>query len=243
VASATRGGRARRFSEYLKSLSAVQRLNIARERLERAQTLTHANICLAEQRRSFLRQVHGIDWRQNRAFETLLITVMYFEVVHICRLWEPPDPVGFSIPTLAGLVDDAEVLVIAEREIVEALAARPADRIGLATENIRQLRQAIERTVEVEGSAALERLRNHRDKEVAHAILWTAREKAGPVALAKSTDADAVLEGTVDIMSTVAGVAGLTYHDFRNELASERATAQKSFNALRPALRAGAAEA
>jgi hypothetical protein len=98
-------------------------------------------------------------------------------------------------------------------------------------------------TCQARASDGSSRLRNHRDKEVAHAILWTAREKAGPVALAKSTDADAVLEGTVDIMSTVAGVAGLTYHDFRNELASERATAQKSFNALRPALRAGAAEA
>jgi hypothetical protein len=236
VASTRRGRRAQAFSDYLRTLSGVQRLNIARERLERTQTLTHANICLAEQRRAFLRQVHGIDWRRNRAFETLLITIMYFEVVHICRLWEPADPAGFSIPTLARLVDDGEVLAIAERE----MAASPEDKTRLATENIRQLRRAMERTSEVEASSALERLRNHRDKEVAHAILWTVREKAGPVALAQSTDADALLESTVEIMSTVAGVAGLTYQDFRDELAGERACAEKFFDALGPALRAGA---
>ena len=66
---------AKRFAKYLGTLIPVQRLNIARERLSQAQTLTHANICLAEQRRSFLKQTHGIDWRHNRAFETLLITV------------------------------------------------------------------------------------------------------------------------------------------------------------------------
>lgn len=134
--------RSERFAAYLKTLTAVQRLKEARERLPQAQTLTHANICLAEQ---------------------------------------------------------------------------------------------------VEDSDALLRLRNHRDKEIAHAILWTVREKRdGPVALAQSSDADALLQSTVEIMSTVAAVAQLTYQDFRDELAQERATAEAFFEGLGPALRAGA---
>ena len=130
----------------------------------------------------FLRQVHAIDWRrENRAFETLLISVMYFEVVHICRLWEPADPAGFSIPSLAGLVDDAEVLAIAEREIVESLEARPEDKTRLAAENIRGAAPSHRKDRGGRGIVGPRTTAGaSADKEVAHAILWTAREKAGP---------------------------------------------------------------
>src|SRR4051812_17254141 len=72
-----------------------------------------------------VRNPSGIDWRHNHAFETLLITVLFIEVVHICRLWEGADPVGFSIPTLAGLIDEVSVFALAERENAEALSVPP----------------------------------------------------------------------------------------------------------------------
>lgn len=236
-----KGHKTSHFANYLQTLTAVQRLNIVRERLPQAQALTHANICLAEQRRYFLGQVHGIDWRQNRAFETLLITVLYFEVVHICRLWESPDPAGFSIPTLAAIADDAKALEIVERENAEALAVRPEDKRRLASENVRLLREAIAKARDIAASPALTRLRNQRDKEIAHAILWTAREQRdGPVALPTSSDADLLLYGTIEIMSTVASVVRLGYEDFNDELASERATAEDFFSQIGPALRTAA---
>jgi hypothetical protein len=71
------------FANDLARMSAPARLELALARLMQTERLVHEVICLAEQRRAFLRNFHMLDWQQNRAFETLLITIFYFEIIQI----------------------------------------------------------------------------------------------------------------------------------------------------------------
>ena len=193
-------------------------------------------ICLTEQRRAYLQRIRGLDLRKDRSFETLLVTIVYFEITHVCRIWELPYPVGFSIPTLARLIDSSDVLAIVEAENAAALKALPEDKRRFASDNIARLKEAIRTADTIAGSAQFERIQNLRNKE-AHAILWTSREKVGHVEIPQRSDTDWIVDRTVELMSTVSSVARPTDYDFLGTAQLERETAKRFFDVLGPALR------
>jgi hypothetical protein len=193
-------------------------------------------ICLSEQRRAFLGNVLSLDWRRNRAFETLLVTILYFEMVQICRLWDPPETEGYSIPTLAEIADEPGVLALIEAEVTDSIKAPPLEKPALIARAMSNLRQAISEVRIIACDPALNRLRNHRHKHVAHAVLKTYLESIGPIDEPRLADSDEVIARTLELRSVFSSTAKSTYSDFGEDRQTESEAAESFFGALAPAI-------
>jgi hypothetical protein len=224
------------FANELGRMSAPARLELAPARLMQTERLVHEVICLAEQRRAFLRNFHMLDWQQNRAFETLLITIFYFEIIQICRLWDPPETEGYSIPMLAAVGVDPGVLALIEDAVSASLKVTAAKKPLAVAATMSRVRQALAVIPVLAGGPELRRLRNHRHKHVAHAVLKSYLESGGAIDEPRLADAEAVLEKTLDLMTIFSSAAQSIYTDFREDQATERAVAEGFFGALAPAV-------
>jgi hypothetical protein len=162
----------------------------------------------------------------------LLVTILHFEVIHLCRLWDPPERKGYSIPTLALVANDPDVLANVEVRIAEQIKNR-ADSVRIAAENRAKLTAALANAEEIALSGELRRLRNYRHK-LAHSVLKTDVELRRHIDMPTALDADVVIGGTIPVMSIISS----TDFDFASDLATERQGADQFFAALGPAIRA-----
>jgi hypothetical protein len=146
-------------------LDAEERIRIAQLRLERTRWLMGEVISLTAQRKAFIEAQRNFSDASYRATTTLLVTIVYFELLQVCRLWDAPELSGYSLPSLAALLDDPDVLAKA------AQMAGEADSNGGAAARVAGLQRAIELCKTTESSDELHALRTYRHKMVAHAII------------------------------------------------------------------------
>ncbi|MEM5493900.1 hypothetical protein [Hoeflea sp. AS16] len=148
------------------------------------------------------------------AYNVLSQTSFLFAVLRTAALWDTADENTASILTIVEYVDDDDVINALAEEHRHAHASLgvgmlnkphsdPAIQAALersiqdsqnrfaekqAWKARRRLRRAICISRKIAQSPALERLRNSRDKHIAHALIQTRRERRNPVAPMKYGD-------------------------------------------------------
>jgi AbiU2 len=226
--------RSMRFKQSLEKLPAPDRVYLARERLGQTVRLVHELICLTEQRRAFLITTlrFDIDWQQNRSFETLFVTIVYLEIMHLCRLWDPPESEGYSIPALALIVGHPDVL-----RAIESALLQDRDP-SIAVVDLQNLQRALGDVPVVESGDTLRRLRNHRHKHAAHAVLRSEHEAGGKLIGQPDLlrDAENIIGQTLKMMGVACSLVSPHYEDFEKIRLRERETAERFFAVVGPAL-------
>jgi hypothetical protein len=140
------------------------------------------------------------------AFTTLQNTLLNYELVALCRLWDSSDPAKESILTIADLVEDNNV--IAELARVERSnwpdpydARRGEDRAKRLDKNLRDVLATINK---IASSSTFYSLVNMRDKRLAHSLEITRREKnQGPISPLKYGDETKILDQTIPVIDTL----------------------------------------
>ena len=114
-----------------------------------------------------------------------------FEIVRLCALWDRAGADRESIPTIIELIKPPDV--------IEALAQETRD----------ELRNAIADVCTILDSPRLKSIMNLRHKHLAHSLIETSLEKAGPVAAMKYGDERDVLFESVPIVEALhRGISG-----------------------------------
>lgn len=163
------------------------------------------------------------------AYNVLVQSFFLFAVLRTVSLWDKADENAASILTVVKYIDDEEVLKALAEEIrqthasyggrllsgpdpdpaVQAAIEKSIERSQLdfaemqARKANRYLRRAICIAKKIEGSPELERLRNTRDKHIAHALTQTRREVVKRVDPMKYGDEVRLLRQSVWLAETL----------------------------------------
>ena len=183
-----------------------------------------------------------------KAFNVMQESMLYFEIVRLCTLWDRYGVERFSIPTVVELADDQEFQqAIHDRTKGHPIEGRvlnpdPAFQTEIeetlrdhnrqsaqweADKSVQQLKCTIKAARSTSKSKRLTAVRNLRDKHLAHLLERTQAEKAGPVVPMKHGDAKDLLEETIEIVEGLhLGIVG-SEHDSKKsrEIASKSARA------------------
>jgi hypothetical protein len=241
-------------------LTAEERFFVAQNRLASTSGLVAEVIRLNEQKQALwaseaIRTMIEDTYSQSIGpSDTLIFTLINYEIVQVCRLWDRFDANGFGLPTIASLLDSDDVLPLIERrlEVQSLTETSKTTGVGLLSllGNFRHespaheqhqgldirvamdsAEQAIKDVARVAGSSAMERLRNYRDKNIAHPIYRTRAEsgkdrqgKKKVIGNIATADLNEVIESTISIMTTLEGLILPNPHDYkerRNEMRDE----------------------
>jgi hypothetical protein len=166
-----------------------ERIHIALLRLDRAKGLLQEVISLAEQRRAIIPVLHP-RWMASPSLPltTFLVTIIHFEISHICRLWDKPELSGYGLPTIAALIEEPAVLSLVETSLKER---EPGEDANAA--KMEHLKSALKLIKDTEASDALSRVRNHRHKHIAHPVLRTREERKRSFDMPRVPDFDSLL--------------------------------------------------
>lgn len=152
-----------------------------------------------------------------------------FEIVRLCALWDGADLDKENIPTVIELIDHPEIIETLAQEIaafwggVEGHLLNPSADSNLAEIEIEALRanekqfgqnqadkarnslqKAIAESKEILSSPKYASIKNLRDKQLAHSLSETRREKkSGPVAPMKYGDERDLLEKSLSIVESL----------------------------------------
>ncbi|MBQ0820058.1 hypothetical protein KBI52_07500 [Microvirga sp. HBU67558] len=238
-------------------LTADERFFVAKNRLTMTSALVIETIRLNEQTRAFFESDFGrsITKAAHSPSSTLVSTVLYYEVVQLCRLWDKFDAGSFSLPTIAALLRDREVFPL----VLQNLATHSKPRVELPVAGIldgeilapvdmreqedkpvlpppnfkariEELESCLSLIFEIESGKALERIRNHRDKKIAHPIFRTQAERKKAIDDVKGVDLDEVVNATVAVMTTLESVLTPTYADYADLRNASRVEAESFFS-------------
>lgn len=137
------------------------------------------------------------------AFTTLQNTLINYELVSICRLWDAADPAKENILTIAGLLKNEDVIL----KLVNAERSNWPSRIDQKYAEERangmdaKIRQTLASIDAINASQQLASMMNIRDKHLAHSLEVTHREKkSGPVAPLRYGDETKILDQTIPIV-------------------------------------------
>ncbi|UVF19469.1 hypothetical protein HPT29_024115 [Microvirga terrae] len=186
--------------------------------------------------------------------DTLILTVINYEIVQVCRLWDKFDAHGFGLPTIAALLNADDVLPLIQRRLEAQSLLRNSNgagfgilgQLGSLTEesstqeqrqgpDVKELmesaEQAIKDVARVAELPAMQRLRNYRDKNIAHPIYRTRAEiskrlqgKEKGIGDVATADLNSVIDRTVSIMTTLERAILPNPHDYevrRSEVRDE----------------------
>ncbi len=195
---------AAREPENFEHLTPPERLFIARNRLgETAGTLRDL-FWLTAQRRAYVSS--DLTHDASPAADYLLRTVVHYEVVQLCRLWDGFDAHGFSLPTLRAILDAKSVRTELQANVAAYLkygmrSPSEGDVGGKTEEHIRDFFDDALGTIrEVENSDQLKRVRNYRDKHIAHPIYATRAERRSNTQQPSQTDVEYIVESSVALV-------------------------------------------
>jgi hypothetical protein len=180
-------------------LTPTERIFVATSRLQSLEVHLLELIRLDEQTRSlqaapFLKQIP----KHTRALDELLDTIRAFQALQVCRIWDRVDPAGFSLPTVGALLSSEEVLSILRADLEEKLLDKVVDygppRFKMAAELTSGLAKAVKAVANHDQSEQMKRLRNWRDRRLAHPIYRTRAERNGPIEKLRWADVTASLD-------------------------------------------------
>jgi AbiU2 len=150
-----------------------------------------------------------------------------FEIVRLCALWDRAGADKENIPTIIELVKPPDVIdalaqetlsywsggdhhqpeASADAQLIRRINEGLAEQEAQITRN--ELRKAIEDVCRILDSPKLKSIMNLRNKRLAHSLIETSLEKAGPVAAMKYGDERDVLFESIPIVEALyRGISG-----------------------------------
>ncbi|QRM28383.1 hypothetical protein [Microvirga sp. VF16] len=215
--------------QAIAALSPLERINISLTHLDHAHRLLHEAINYSEQRRAILPTLAEF-WHDNmpRPVFTLLVTVTNFEVSSVCRLWDKAALPKFGLPTIAALLDDPNVL-----EIVEEQLSTTHQSAEVLRSELSRIDEAISTIKEIEASDQIMRVRNFRDKFIAHPLLWTYNDQKAAIELIKDGDTDALVVAAISTMTRLMSVARGEPLDYLHLQEREREESKRFFDSVK----------
>jgi hypothetical protein len=184
-------------------LETEEKVFIARNRVLMLSNALVDVIKLNEQKHAFHKSQLYRDRHELEAVKLLFETLENYEVAQICRLWDQLDPAGFSLPTIANLLEGPDVRQqLSGRGVITSL--RPIDPDFLIIFD-----EAISEAAAIAKSAAHERLQNYRHKVIAHPIYKTRQERKNKIEPPLASDIDFLVLKAWQIMEVFQNVLSL----------------------------------
>jgi hypothetical protein len=158
-----------------------------------------------------------------KAFLSLQMNALHYELIRICSFWEKLDFDGISIPTVVALADSPDVMdLVYENHLSQYTVEEGRWRENRAKLALCRLHYGIREAKEIAGSELLKHMRNHRNK-LAHQLEQTDLEKDGPIPLPRFGDERKLLEKTVKIVNRLyLSISGIGFAWTESRLMSKR---------------------
>ena len=173
-------------------------------RLEMLSNVLIEVIMVNEQRKAFVTSPLFKRREQNDAVETLLDTIVHYEISQLCKLWDEFDSDGFSLPTIASLLKGADIRQLLNSPNTDGV-------VKLQT----VLAPAITAAETTAKSQQIRRITNHRNKFIAHPIYRTRYEREhGVVEYPQMDDIDYAVKTAIDIVQVFDNALAVKPCDF-----------------------------
>jgi hypothetical protein len=158
-------------------LEPTERLFIVRHRLDMASEAMITVLELHEQMKVFGSSDFYRKGKGDGAVDLLFDTIGHYELVQICRLWDRCDADGFSLPTIAWLLNSPEVSkLLCPPEKLKGSTVRYMPGSSIDKDFLKFLDEAIKQASASADCEQIERIRNYRDKYIAHPIYRTRKD-------------------------------------------------------------------
>ncbi len=160
--------------EDFSHLEPVEKVFIARHRLGMLSNVLVEVLKLNEQKKAFVVSRLYKSGREHEAVELLLETMVHYEIAQVCRLWDDFDPTGFSIPTMASLLQGADVrrlLSTSDTDVIKNLRSNNEEFLTAAFD------PAVGQATVAAESQQISRVKNYRNKIIAHPIYRTRQDR------------------------------------------------------------------
>jgi hypothetical protein len=197
--------------EDFSHLEPLERLFLARNRLGMLSNVLVEVIKLNEQKKAFVTSRLYKSVQGHEAGELLLETMVHYEIAQICRLWDDFDPTGFSLPTMASFLRGAEVrnlLSTADTDVIVNLRANAEEFLEAAFD------PAVKETAIVSESHQIKRIKNYRNKYIAHPIYRTRQELKSKIETIEPDDIEYAVENAFRIVQVLETALSLTPSDY-----------------------------
>lgn len=194
-----------RASRTISGLDALERLRLAKSKTKALADRVVDLIVLSEHNRviaysdTFAGQIPR-SFAAN-AFNALRRSTLRMELIQICTFWDKPDETlsHNSVPTIHLLIDDDDVIEAHLRDIQSDWPFGDA-QVEDARRYLAGLRHQIAKIV---SSPILARVKNLRDKHLAHSLDKTKAERRGIVEPAKFGDEGVLVEQTEQVVEAL----------------------------------------
>jgi hypothetical protein len=183
--------------EDFSHLEPLEKLFVARNRLGMLSNVLVEVIKLNEQKKAFVTSRLYKSAQRYEAGELLLETMVHYEIAQICRLWDDFDPTGFSLPTMANLLRGAKVrnlLGTVDSDVIVNLRVSSEEFLEAAFD------PAVKEAVVVSESHQIKRIKNYRNKYIAHPIYRTRQELKNKIETVEPDDIEYAVENAFRIV-------------------------------------------
>jgi AbiU2 len=197
--------------EDFSHLEPLEKLFVARNRLGMLSNVLVEVIKLNEQKKAFVTSRLYKSVQRHEAGELLLETMVHYEIAQICRLWDDFDPSGFSLPTMASLLRGTEVrnlLGTADTDIIVNLRANHEEFLAEAFD------PAVKEATITSESNQIKRIKNYRNKYIAHPIYRTRQELKNKIETVEPDDIEYAVVNADRIVQVFETALSLTPSDY-----------------------------
>jgi AbiU2 len=203
--------------EDFSHLEPLEKLFIARNRLGMLSNVLVEVLKLNEQKKAFVTSRLYKSAQGHEANELLLETMVHYEIAQVCRLWDDFDQTGFGLPTMASLLRGADVrnlLSTADTDVIVNLRPNNEEFLAAAFD------PAVKETTVVLESQQIKRIKNYRNKVIAHPIYRTRQELKNNIEIVRPDDIEYAVENAlriVDVFETALSLTPSNYWQVRIE--------------------------
>ncbi len=154
--------------------------------------------------------------KQDESADLLLRTAFNYAVLQVARLWDRFDANGFSLLSVAALLDDEVVLAHVHSEILNALTDPSHPQPQEADRRLSDLRVAISKVKQVDIGDELKRIRAYRHKNIAHPIYRTREERKKIIDVVNIDDLNFTFNLAVKIVQTFEMALHNKWYDYND---------------------------
>jgi hypothetical protein len=193
-------------------LEPVEKLFIARHRLGMLSNVLVDVLKLNEQKKAFWNSRLRKSGQGHEAVDLLLDTIVHYEIAQVCRLWDDFDPTGFSIPTMASLLQGADVrqvLSTLDTDVIVNLRAGADEFLEAAFDPA--VKEAATMAAD---SQQIKRIKNYRNRVIAHPVFRTRQEIKNNIETIRPDDIEYAVEKAFGIVQVFETALSLTPSDY-----------------------------
>lgn len=197
--------------EDFSHLEPVEKVFIARHRLGMLSNVLVEVLKLNEQKKAFVVSRLYKSGREHEAVELLLETMVHYEIAQVCRLWDDFDPTGFSIPTMASLLQGADVrrlLSTSDTDVIKNLRSNNEEFLTAAFD------PAVGQATVAAKSQQISRVKNYRNKIIAHPIYRTRQDRKKNIENIRADDIEYAVENAFGIVQVFETALSVTPSDY-----------------------------